>query len=61
MDLKTLYDMGDNKEYRKILKFVNKKPVWDVDRQIWCMDFHGKATYSSVKNMILVDAETEKK
>lgn len=61
MDLKSLYDMGDNKENRKILKFVNKKPVWDVNREIWCMDFHGKAAYSSVKNMILVDAETEKK
>lgn len=25
------------------------------------MDFHGKAKYSSVKNMILVDADNSKK
>lgn len=40
---------------------MNKKPTYDEQRDAWCLDFHGKALYSSVKNMILVEAENEKK
>ena len=61
MTLKDLYSIGLNKENKKILKLVNKKPSFDEQREVWCLDFHGKALYSSVKNMILVDAENEKK
>lgn len=56
MNLKDLYSIGLNKENKKILKLINKKPIYDESKDVWSLDFHGKALYSSVKNMILVDA-----
>ena len=40
---------------------VNKKPKWNERRKAFQLNFRGKMKISSVKNMILVDAETEKK
>lgn len=40
---------------------VNKKPKWNERQKSWTLDFHGKAPKDSVKNMILVDAETQEK
>ena len=37
-----------------MIKLVNKKPKWNERRKAFQLDF-------PVKNMILVDAETEKK
>jgi hypothetical protein len=29
LNLKNLYDIGENKENKKVLRFVTKKPVYD--------------------------------
>lgn len=59
-NLKELYEIGDNASARKILKFINKKPRWNKQKKCFQMDFHGKMKIPSVKNMILVDAESQK-
>ena len=54
-DLKELYEVGQNKILKKITKYVNKQPVWLPHKQLYALDFRGKAQYSSVKNMIIVN------
>ena len=60
-NMKELYEIKENAENKRILKLVNKKPKWNQKKNTWQMDFHGKMNISSVKNMILVDSENEKK
>jgi hypothetical protein len=41
------------------LKFITKKPVWNAQRDCWELNFHGRLKMSSVKNMILVDVDSQ--
>ena len=56
-----LYNVEENFENKRILKLVNKKPIWNEKRETWQLNFSKKAKISSVKNMIMVDAETEER
>lgn len=57
--LKDLYVFGKNRVDKKIIRLINKKPTWDAKKELWVMDFHGKALKSSIKNMILVQADRQ--
>jgi hypothetical protein len=54
--LKSLYLQGDNKCDGKIRKYISKQPYFDEKTKSYKLDFGGKATVLSVKNVILVDA-----
>lgn len=54
-NLKDLYEEGQNSEYKRVIKLINKKPFKSPVDGSYCLDFKGRATVSSVKNMILVD------
>lgn len=58
-NLKELYEESKGTSNKKILKLVNKKPKWNDKLSSWQLNFRGKMQMPSVKNMILVDAETE--
>jgi hypothetical protein len=50
-----LYDIGKNKELKKIKKLVNKKPKWNAATEVFSMNFHGKSKMASVKNTIIIE------
>jgi hypothetical protein len=54
--LKSLYNQGDNKPLGKIKKYVNKPPYFDKNTGMYKLDFGGKVTILSVKNVVLIDA-----
>lgn len=39
----------------KIRKFINKKPIYDENTGIYKLNFAGRATIPSVKNVIIID------
>ena len=50
-----MYEIGENKRLKKVMKFVNKQPVWIPSKELYVLNFRGKVKYSSVKNMIIVN------
>lgn len=52
-----LYDIGKNKELKKIRKLVNKKPKWNAATEVFSLNFHGKSKMASVKNTIIIDED----
>ena len=49
--MKDLYEIKNNKD--KIVKFVNKKPVFNNKTRMYEMDMNGKAHLPSIKNLVL--------
>lgn len=58
--MKELYKHSRNRTLKKIVKFINKKPVYREDKDVYTINLRGKARYASVKNMVIVNAENEK-
>jgi hypothetical protein len=52
------YDSCSNKEESGVQKFINKTPKWTEEFNAYVLDFRGRATYSSVKNFLLIKDET---
>ncbi len=55
-DLKTLHTI-DNSQTKK---YINLQPILDTDTNIYTLNFGGKVTMASVKNVILVDDQNHK-
>lgn len=47
--------MESNRKEGRIRQLVSKQPKWNPETSGYSMNFHGRAKYSSVKNMILLE------